>query len=324
MPSFLLIALGAGLVSAIAFAAAAVGNPMLAGILFILTPLPLFLTGLSIGWSWAALAGAIGAIILTLIGTPATGAFYAASAALPATLLTYLALLGRPVTAGAASTPVMEWYPPGHLVAWIAVISALFSLLLVALLGGTPEALREKAAPAIESMIKNLPAEMQSAPGLGEQDVPKIVDVAVTLMPAAAAVLPMLGLLFNLWFAGKITHASGQLVRPWPDLAAMRFPGGTPFALLASMYLSTLGGFTAMAGTAFSGTLFLAYVLMGLAILHYVTRGKVWRSFALSALYAGMLVISGAITLIVALVGLIDAIYPLRRAPPPTMQPPSS
>jgi hypothetical protein len=322
MPTSVLIALGAGLVSAIAFAAAAVGNPMLTGVLFLLTPLPLFLTGLAQGWQWAALAGITGALILTVIGTPATGVFFGACTALPAALLTYLALLSRPAAAPGDGSAALEWYPPGHLVVWIAGISALLSLLLMTLLGGTTEALKEKAMPAIESMVKSLPADVQGTPGLGEQDIAQLVDVAVMLMPAAAAVLLMVALLFNLWFAGKITLASGQLARPWPDLAAMIFPAGTPLALLAAMFLSTIGGITAMAGTAFSGTLFFAYVLMGLAIIHYVTRGAAWRSFALWALYAGMFIISGGVTLIVALIGLLDAVMPLRRnqqggQPPP-------
>jgi hypothetical protein len=313
MPTSLLIALGAGLISAVAFAAAAVGNPMLTGILFLLTPLPLFLCGFALGWQWAAVAGLTGALTLTVMGTPATGAFFGASTALPAALLTYLALLSRPVTASQDGTAALEWYPPGYLVLWIAGISALLSLLFIALLGGTTEALREKATPVIEGMVKSLPADVQGTPGLGEQDIPQIVDVAVMLMPAAAAVLPMLVMMFNLWFSGKVSHLSGQLARPWPDLAAMQFPAGAPLALLAAMFLSSVGGFTAMAGAAFSGTLLFAYVLMGLAIIHYVTRGAAWRSFALWALYAGMFIISGGVTLIVAVIGLLDAVFPLRR-----------
>ena len=324
MASSILVALGAGVISAIAFAAAAVGNPMLAGILFLLAPLPLFLTGLSLGWSWAALAGLIGALVLTLIGTPATGAFFAGATALPAALLSYLALLGRPASGTGEGAPVTEWYPTGYLVLWVAGLSALLSLLLIGLLGGTTEALKEKATPAIESMVKSLPAEVQGTPGLAEQDIPQIVDVAVMLMPAAAALLPMVSMLFNLWFAGKVTQWSGQLIRPWPDLAAMQFPSGTPLALLSAMFLSSVGGFTAMAGTAFSGTLFFAYVLMGLAIIHHVTRGAPWRSFALWTLYAGMLIISGGVTLIVALIGLVDAIFPLRRTQPGGQGPPGT
>ncbi len=70
-----------------------------------------------------------------------------------------------------------------------------------------------------------------------------------------------------------------------------------------------------MAGGAVSGALFLAYVLLGLAIAHYATRGAGWRSFALWALYAALLFINPVI-LIVALAGLVDTIWPLRRPPP--------
>lgn len=318
MPLRILIALGAGAISAIAFASAAVGHPLAAGLFFILTPLPLFLAGLAQGWTGAAIAGAGAALLLTIIGTTQTGIFFVATTAAPVAFLSYLALLHRAAPEDADTRDAVEWYPPGRLVIWVAIISGLLSLLLVVLLGGTQEALRDQIKPAVEAMIKTLPPEVSVPP----EAVPGIVDVSVALFPGAAATLPMITLLFNLWLAAKITHASGQLSRPWPDIAAMQFPRGTPLALLVTTLAGGTAGLLGLAGAAFSGTLFFAYALMGLAVIHYLTRGAPWRSFALWVTYAGLILSNGLALLVVALLGLVDTIWPLRRSPPPPSRPP--
>jgi hypothetical protein len=53
----LLIALGAGLISAVVFASATTGPLLMRMVLFLLTALPLFLAGLGLGPRAAAVAG---------------------------------------------------------------------------------------------------------------------------------------------------------------------------------------------------------------------------------------------------------------------------
>ena len=306
-----LIPLGAGLVSAVTFISVALGHPGLGMVLFLIVPLPILLAGLAQGWMPALLSGSAASLIILLAAGPSTAAAFAIAQAAPAVALSYLALLSRP----GANEDAAEWYPAGRLVIACALIGALLSLAFVLALGGTHEALKEKIAPIAEATIK---AQLKDVPGsspIADEDIPKLVDAAVTLMPAMTAVTAMSVLLFNLWLAGRVTLASGQLARPWPDLGLLEFPRGTPLALAATTGAGFLDGFPGMAGSAFSGTLFLAYVLLGLAIAHYTTRGAGWRSYALWALYLSLLLINPTV-LIVALAGLADSIWPLRRAPP--------
>jgi hypothetical protein len=79
-----------------------------------------------------------------------------------------------------------------------------------------------------------------------------------------------------------------------------------------------------MIAAGFAGPLFFAYVLLGLAVVHFVTRGKPWRPFALWALYAALFVINTVASVAVALLGLAEAIWPMRRPPPPPNRPPAS
>jgi hypothetical protein len=159
---------------------------------------------------------------------------------------------------------------------------------------------------------------------MSDADLDRLTDVGIYLLPAATALSWMLTILFNLWLAAKITLASGKLPRPWPDIPAMRFPRATPIALAVASALTFVPGYIALGASALSGALYFAYVLMGLAVIHYITRGQPWRPFALWMLYAALLVLNTGVSLIIALLGLADGFIPIRQRPsqPPGGPPP--
>src|SRR5262245_119842 len=135
MPTPLIIGAGSGLVAAALIASASTATT-LAGILLYLAPLPLCLAGL--GWGTiAGLTSALpGTVVLALGLGPAVAAIFALSMAAPTAFLTHFALLSRPVpaTEGERSTR-LEWYPPGRLVGWAALIAGLLAAPLVLVLG---------------------------------------------------------------------------------------------------------------------------------------------------------------------------------------------
>jgi hypothetical protein len=75
---------------------------------------------------------------------------------------------------------------------------------------------------------------------------------------------------------------------------------------------------------AFAGALFFAYVLLGLAVVHYVTRGNTWRPFALWGMYFLLFIINTLVSLALALLGLADAIWPIRKMGAPRNGPPKT
>ena len=126
----------------------------------------------------------------------------------------------------------------------------------------------------------------------------------------------------NFVLGGRVTLASGQLKRPWPDLAAIEYPRGTSFVLAGALITSLASGYLGLAASGFAGAFFLAYLLLGLAIIHYTTRGFPWRPFALWALYAALLFINVWIAVVIAVLGLSDTLLTLRqRYPPPSLPP---
>jgi hypothetical protein len=315
----LLIALGAGLISAVVFASATTGPLLMRMILFLLTALPLFLAGLGLGPRAAAVAGFSGALLVLVAGSPLGALVFAASQAIPATILVYLVMLNRVADDGRT-----EWYPVGRIVIAAALIAGSFATLTLFLLGGDIETLRSALRGMLQTFVDNELPKMPDAPTLGPADIDEATGIALALLPAASAISTMGSLLFNLWLAGRITMASGRLQRPWPDLAAMIYPPTAPLMLAASTAAGFLAGLPGMIAAGFAGPLLFAYVLLGLAVVHYTTRGRSWRPFALWGLYASLFIMNTIASLAIALLGLAEAIWPMRKLSPPPDEPPST
>ncbi len=317
-----LVGLGLGLVAAVVFLSATTGPLLVRFILFFLTPLPIVLAGL--GWEWrtAALAGCTGAALITLIAGPYAALPFVFGQVVPVVLLVHLAGLSRTVPGGAPQSPRLEWYPPGRIVIWAALLAGALALASIALIGGDLEELRKTLGEFLEKTVEETMPKAPGGPALDESDMKSLTDITLSLLPAATAMSWMASLLFNLWLGGRVTLASGQLRRPWPDLAAIEYPRGTSFILAGALIASLASGYLGLAASGFAGAFFLAYVLLGLAIIHYTTRGFPWRPFALWALYAALLFVNVWIAVVIAVLGLSDTLLALRqRYPPPSLPP---
>jgi hypothetical protein len=319
MPYRLLIAVAAGLVSAVVFASATTGPLLIRMVLFLLTPLALFLAGLGLGPLAAAVAGFSGTLLVLVAGTPIGALVFAAAQAIPVAILIYLAQLNRSDPDGS-----VEWYPAGRLVIIAAILAGVFSSLTLMLLGGDIETLRTALRDMLQTFVTNELPKMPDAPTLGPAEIDEATAIALALLPAASAISTMGSLLFNFWLAGRITLASGRLQRPWPDIPAIVYPPVTPLLLAVATGAAFLAGLPGLIAAGFAGPLFLAYVLLGLAVVHYMTRGRPWRPFALWGLYASLFIMNTIASLAIALLGLAEAIWPMRKiAPPPKPPPPT-
>jgi hypothetical protein len=286
-------------------------------VLFLLTPLAMFLAGLGLGPLAAAVAGFAGVAFVLLAGSAMGALVFAASQAIPVVVLTYLASLNRQTGPGN-----VEWYPAGRLVIAAAILAGLFAALTLFLLGGDIDTLRTALRDMLQSFVNTELPKMPDAPTLGAEEIDEATAIALALLPAASAISTMGSLLFNLWLAGRITMASGRLQRPWPDLAAIVYPPATPLLLAVATGAGFLAGLPGMIAAGFAGPLFLAYVLLGLAVVHFMTRGRPWRPFALWGLYASLFIMNTVASLAIALLGLAEAIWPMRKFSPPPKGPP--
>jgi len=321
MMQFAIVGIGAGAAAALLFASVTSGA-LLSIPLFYLAPLPIMIAGL--GWNhWAALvASSAGALALAVAFGPVFLFSFLAGAGLPACWLGYLAMLARPVGNGGGAA--LEWYPPGRLVVWAAILGGLVVVVAIPNFGFDAESFHAGLRQALSHVLR-VETDMPTDAPLNIPGVPnasRLVDFLVAAIPPAAAVLATITNVFNLWLAGAIVKFSGLLKRPWPPLAAMTFPRPLAAALAIAVPLSFVGGLVGIVAGVASASLLMAYGVLGFAVLHAITRGMASRIFLLAGVYAAVLVLGWPV-LALCLLGLIEAAIDLRARIAPTRGPPA-
>jgi Predicted membrane protein (DUF2232) len=319
MITIVLIAMAAGCASALMFASI-VSGALISVLLLYLAPLPLMVAALGWGPLCATIGGIAAAIALgALFGLPYCIVFVVAIA-LPAWWLGHLALLGRPTAHPASSgngaapvTPVLEWYPVGRLLLWIAGFAALTTMSALLTLGSD--------AATITGAIGRGLMLIWHPDDASNEEIKRAIDALARIAPAAAAVFAMMTLTLNLWLAAKVTATSGRLQRPWPDLRGVALPPMTLAALSVAIAFCFIGGMPAILAQTVTAALMMAYALIGFAVLHTLTQALRNRAIWLSFTYLIVALFSW-LMLAMAALGLADAVFGLRQRylrsrPPP-------
>ena len=313
------IGIAAGATSALLFASITSGS-LLSIPLFNLAPLPILIA--AIGWSH--LAGLIAAVFAATALAAIFGGLlflnFLLGIGLPAWWLAYLVLLARP--AESATPDRLEWYPVGRIVVWASLISAVIVAAIIFIMAGDAETLRTSLRRSLESFIR-----VTAPPGTdASADRPKgillqqLLDHPDRVLPPAAAVLTTLMQVFTLWLAARVARISGRLRRPWPQLSAMTFPPMVLAVLTVLLVGSFMSGMVGILASIATASLLTAYALLGLAVLHTLTRALNARGFILGSVY-GAIAVFGWPLLLMSLIGLADAALDLRgrtgrRGPP--------
>lgn len=303
-----LVGLGAGAASALLFASVASGSP-LSVILFYLAPLPILIA--AIGWShWSALIAAFAAALGLTVAFGKVFFLFAflVGVGLPAWWLGYLALLAR-----ADENGNVEWYPAGRLVLWCAAIAAGMVIVAIPNFGLDEEQFRSGLRRAFERIL----VDQGRGPSGSALDVTsdsgkRLIDLLVTIMPLAAAVLTTVTISMNLYLAGRVVKVSGRLKRPWPDLTEIRFPLAAHLSFAGALVLSFTPGLAGTMGAVVTAALIMAYAILGFAVLHAITRNVGGRSFILAGAYLAVVAIGWPV-LAMTLLGLADAIFDFRK-----------
>jgi hypothetical protein len=320
MVQIVLIGIAAGAAAALLFASVVSGS-ILSVALFYLAPLPLLIAAL--GWSHVAglVAALVAAASLAAVFGPFLFLAFLLGVGLPAWWLGYLALLARPVATAAGET--LEWYPAGRLVVWAAILGALVVIVAIPNFGLDAESFRTTLRRIFERVLRAQTGSPADAPLTlpGISDANRLLDLMVTIIPPAAAVLSTLTSLINLWLAVLIVRMSGRLKRPWPDIAAMTFPPHVSALLALAVAGTFVPDLIGIVSVILGASLFIAYALLGLAVLHAITVGLNGRTLMLAGAYVtiGMF---GWPLLMMALLGLAETVFALRgriarkRGPP--------
>ena len=319
MGQHLAIGLGAGLVSALLFSVVITGSP-LAIVLSYAAPLPILIAAL--GWNHRSglLAVCTGAIAVSLVLRPTTGLAYALGSGFPAWWIAFLVLLGRPVVAPgglqAANAPVaMEWFPLGHLLAWIAGTATLVVLVGAIALGnghyGDYSALLTRLLDNfLQTDLGSSGGTTAPAEGAGGTQFRHLI---LKFVPMIVAAIFCLFFVVNAWLGAKAVQISGRLVRPWPMLFTARMPLLAVALLVGGLLAAFMPGYVGVGGTALAGAMAMAFALQGLALLHHVTMGRPGRLGILVCTYILTLFFGGTFLPLMAVAGVVDTTTPLRR-----------
>jgi hypothetical protein len=323
MTRILLTGMGAGAAATLLFASVASGVG-LSLILFSLAPLPIMIATLGSG-PWAGLVAAVSAA--AMLGGAFGASFFPAfltSIGGPAWCLAYLALLGRPAANGGSGQP--EWYPPGRLVLWAAVLGAGVTAAALATMGDEAT-IRRSLKHLLEAALCPVPDGLLPDSQVPDSPVPPGVsaapppiscpgDMAATIdrmarmLPSGSAVIAALTQTGNLWLAGVVMRRLGRLPRPWPDLTTLSLP---PLAVVpygASLAGALLPGLPGLIAGLFEATLTMAFTMVGLAVVHAVTRGVKGRTAILWGVYSAVFFLLWPV---MTIIGVVETLFGLRE-----------
>jgi hypothetical protein len=287
----------------------------------LLVPLPLFLSGLSLGFGAVTVSAATTSLVLGLQVALAVfqatenlglallnGAQMVLATAVmltaPVVILVRQALLTR--TAGDGG---VEWYPPGLLVTWLAgfgVVHLAVIAATVALLdGGT----------SIEGTFSDMFAAWLAAvlPDLPSEEVAELSQFVAYFGLGLGATGWLLLLAINGVLAQGALGRAGRNLRPAPDIAALELPRWLAVALAVSGAIALLAsGDLAFLARGLALVLLLPYIFAGLAVVHTAFRRHKARILLMVIFYVILVFFTWPMVFVIAL-GLVDQWFGFRR-----------
>ena len=297
----LLLAVGAGALTALFYVAVGLGS-FGSLILAYLAQLPLFAIGLAAGFAHAALAAAVGAVLIAAALPLTVSGLFLVTVALPVLVLTNRALLSRTNPDGST-----EWYPPGHLLSVLNAI-ALAALLAAALLFWSHDGGMTGAGKALlTEMLRGLVADDAS-----RQAVAAARDRLAWLLPAMLLTSWQIMVIVNgLLAQGALSRFSLNL-RPGAPFRELWLPQWLSFALAAALVASFMPGRIGDFGGNAAIVAALPFVFLGLSVIHALSVRWPARTFILVCVYFGLFM-AGWPALVIAAIGVLETWLSLRQ-----------
>ncbi len=307
MASYIAIGIGAGIASSVLFVAAA-SLSLLSFLLFLFAPLPLFIAGLGWGSLSAGIGALAGGVVIGAMYGPAQGLVYVASIGIAPAVLCRLAGLSRP----ADENSDVEWYPMGRLVLWAAAIAGALVTVSVLRAGPGAEAYYQNLKSGLDQMLALQPDLAEALRQAGSEQLDVLIAFFIRVTPMVMAALWTLILTGNLWLGAKVLTISGRSPRPWAPFPELEFPRLATAALGVSLVAALLPGTIGLIAEAFAAALVCAFAILGLAVIHYVTRKFSGRMLVLATAYMAIIMFNWLAALIFAALGVAETGFGLR------------
>ncbi len=305
-----LIAAGtlAGLVAGILYVAAGSGS-LVSLLLFYAAPLPLAIAGFA--WFWPARTAALfsGGAVVAYVGDFTLAAIFTLSFSLPVAWFCNRILLSHKTAPGNGG-PDRVWYPLGNVVASVSLVSAALAMAGIFAVSDSFEAYQAFVRGHFQS-ISDISDLQTDGVQIDIDGYNQFLDQLTYLLPVLLVSGWIMIMLLNLFGGAKIAALSGQFIRPWEDLGQVSLSKNFAFAMAPVFAGTFLAGFPGLLSLIALGALAIAHTVIGLAVIHVVTRGMAMRPVMLGVVY-GSLLLLGAPALILGGLGLVEPWVRLR------------
>jgi len=302
MSKDILIALGAGILSAFASLAFLFGLPG-ALLAVYLAPLPLLLVGMDYGVKSGGIAGTTGIIVAGLLGGPLSALMFALIHTGPSWLIVRQALLKRMAADGVTE----EWYPSGYILCLLSALASTALIIAVILELGAEGGLRG----SVESYLDQITGFL--LPNVEASDRMKLVNAMAPLFPGYLGTSWVIMAAVNASIAVAILIRAARIERPKTKLSELILPDWMSWALVGVVSIALLsGGDLEYASRNIALVLSVPFFFLGLAVVHELARQVSFPGLLLSAFYL-ILILSGWIGLVVIGAGLLEQWVGLRR-----------
>jgi hypothetical protein len=292
MARWSLFALAGGIASALLYLLLTSGSPA-ALVLAYFSQTPLFMVGLGLGLTPALIACGVALVGLVAATELLTTLLFLVLSVVPVVYIVRQGLLSRPGAGGQ-----VEWYPPGPLLGGITAYGLVLLGLVAVFYGGQVEEVSRQYLDKLAQV---------SGGALGPR-----ADMLARYIPGAVLASALLMTVVNATLAQGALSRMGHALRPSPQWRSITLPRWLTPALAVAALAAFLPDEVGVIGANSAVIVAMPFMLVGLAVLHTISKTWPARGLALGLIYATT-VILGWPAILVAGLGVIDQWLPLRR-----------
>jgi hypothetical protein len=272
-----LVALGAGVASALLNLSPLMSSAPGSLILTALGPLPPLAVGFAMGLYPGALATGIAAVIIAATTKISLGGWFVLTNVLPTVSVLYMALQSQPGPAGART-----WYPSGYVLAWLTVLGGLYIVGVAVYFSGTEGGYARIGYELLHEVLARLAVGPPDAGGGANEAATQVTGQIEAFAQRIAPYLP--GVWITCWeilFVANAVLAQGLMVRfgrnirPPSTLATVALPRWLGGVGAAAIVVSFIPGGVGTVALNVLMALCIPFFFLGLAVIHALARR--WR-----------------------------------------------
>lgn len=267
-------------------------------LLFLASPLPIYIAALAWGTRGGISASIMALLLLAVLSSPQSAILIAALITVPALVLGHQANLAQP---DQSDPGTMIWYPLDRLLFHLCLSVCIGFIVAGLILGFNVDTLVPELVEHMKELGKNNPQL-----GVMQDDQLKALaefyqNIIPFFLPATWVIVHVV----NMHLAVKIARSSGRMPRPSDDIpttTSLPKPALVILPLSLILMMMTQGALS-QAASVFAGVFFMAFSLVGLAWLHLKTRINPGLRFSLFASYL-LVILFGFPLVVFAIIGL--------------------